>query len=315
MREPEDKRKLKKEESGDTSESSSPRSSEKDERAAAVKPYKQIVKSKEYKRSSLLHLVVGFVIGIGGILPGVSGGVMAVSLGLYKPIIDALAGFFKAPIRNTLFLAPIGIGAALGLLLGSIALDGVMDSYYTQVMFLFLGLVAGGIPSFLKEANQRGFKPRYLIATVCGALIASTLLLLDKEASGSAEAGSLMPLEALISGAILSIGTVIPGISTSFILMYLGWYKPAMAAVANFELVTLAFMGIGAVGFALLTIKAARWFFDRFYSYAYYGVLGFLIISAILIFPGFSGGWMTVLDIGLAAAGLAGAYAFGRIGA
>ena len=77
MREPEDKRELKKEESGDTSESSSPRSSEKDERAAAVKPYKQIVKSKEYKRSSLLHLVVGFVIGIGGILPGVSGGVMA----------------------------------------------------------------------------------------------------------------------------------------------------------------------------------------------------------------------------------------------
>ena len=113
----------------------------------------------------LLHLAVGAVIGIGGVLPGVSGGVMAVSLGIYKPMIDALAGFFKSPRKNCLFLLPIGIGAVVGFLLGAVALSGLMERWYTQVMWLFLGLVAGGIPSFIKEANERGFKWRYLIAT------------------------------------------------------------------------------------------------------------------------------------------------------
>ena len=277
-------------------------------------PVSEILHSRDYKRTALLHMLVGLVIGIGGILPGVSGGVMAVSLGIYRPMIDAVANFFKSPKKNILFLAPIGIGAALGLLLGAIVLDGVMVKYEAQVMFLFLGLVAGGIPSFIREANQRGFKVRYLIATIAGALVASTLLFLDKEAAGSAEAESLRPLEALISGAILAVGTVIPGISTSFILMYLGWYKPAMSAVADFELVTLVFLGIGAVACALLTIKVARWLFDRFYGYAYYGVLGFLIISAILIFPGFSGGWDVVINLLLAAAGFVVAWLFGRIG-
>ena len=277
-------------------------------------PVADILRSRDYKRTALLHMLVGLVIGIGGILPGVSGGVMAVSLGIYRPMIDAVANFFKSPKKNILFLAPIGIGAALGLLLGAIVLDGVMVKYEDQVMFLFLGLVAGGIPSFIREANQRGFKPRYLIATVVGALIASTLLFLDREAADSIEADTLRPLEALISGAILSVGTVIPGISTSFILMYLGWYKPAMSAVADFDILTLVFLGIGAVVCALLTIKAARWLFDRFYGYAYYGVLGFLIISAILIFPGFSGPLSAIVDLLLVVGGFVVAWLFGRIG-
>lgn len=305
MREPEDKRESNIE-NGDSLPSQEGRE--------ISDPVADILRSRDYKRTALLHMLVGLVIGIGGILPGVSGGVMAVSLGIYRPMIDAVANFFKSPKKNILFLAPIGIGAALGLLLGAIVLDGVMVKYEDQVMFLFLGLVAGGIPSFIREANQRGFKPRYLIATVVGALIASTLLFLDREAADSIEADTLRPLEALISGAILSVGTVIPGISTSFILMYLGWYKPAMSAVADFDILTLVFLGIGAVVCALLTIKAARWLFDRFYGYAYYGVLGFLIISAILIFPGFSGSLSAIVDLLLVAGGFVVAWLFGRIG-
>ncbi len=305
MREPEDKRESNIE-NGDSLPSQEGRE--------ISDPVADILRSRDYKRTALLHMLVGLVIGIGGILPGVSGGVMAVSLGIYRPMIDAVANFFKSPKKNILFLAPIGIGAALGLLLGAIVLDGVMVKYEDQVMFLFLGLVAGGIPSFIREANQRGFKPRYLIATVVGALIASTLLFLDREAADSIEADTLRPLEALISGAILSVGTVIPGISTSFILMYLGWYKPAMSAVADFDILTLVFLGIGAVVCALLTIKAARWLFDRFYGYAYYGVLGFLIISAILIFPGFSGPLSAIVDLLLVAGGFVVAWLFGRIG-
>ncbi|MGM9522019.1 MAG: DUF368 domain-containing protein [Oscillospiraceae bacterium] len=270
--------------------------------------------SEAYRKKSLRNAAVGAVIGIGAILPGVSGGVMAVSLGLWRPMIDSIAGFFKSPWRNLLFLAPIGIGAALGLLLGSMALNTLAVDYYTQIMYLFLGLVAGGIPAYLKEANTEGFRPRYLIATVVGALLASTLLFLERDVSSSGTVETLASWEAVLSGAILAVGTVVPGISTSFILMYLGWYRPAMAAVANFDILTLLFLGIGAVGFALLTIRAARWLFNRFRGYAYYGVLGFLIVSAVLIFPGFSGGWGQLVSILLAAGGFFVAILFGKLG-
>lgn len=261
----------------------------------------------------LLHLLVGMVIGIGGVLPGVSGGVMAVSLGLYEPMIDALASFFKTPKRSFLFLLPVGLGAALGFFLGAVVLNRLMERWYTQVLWLFLGLVAGGVPSFLKEANERGFKRRYLLATVLGAALASLMLLLKDGSAHVADAARLTPLMAVVSGAIVSVGTVIPGISTSFILMYLGWYKAMMDAFASFDATTILFLGLGAAGCIVLTVKTARWLFDRFHGWAYYAVLGFLLASAVLIFPGFAWEWGQLVNLLLAAAGVLAAYKLGKL--
>lgn len=265
------------------------------------------------RRRFFLNLAVGAVIGLGGVLPGVSGGVMAVSLGVYRPMIEALAGFFKDVKKNFFYLLPVGLGAVIGFLLGAVALSGVMDRWYSQVIWLFLGLVAGGLPSFLKEANERGFKWRYLIATVAGAAVAS-LLLLMKSGSGDVEnLDSLNALQALASGAIVSVGTVFPGVSTSFVLMYLGWYKAMMDAFARIDVLTVALMGAGAAVCFVATVKSARWLFEKYHGYAYYGVLGFLIVSAALIIPGVTLSWMLAVDLALAAVGAAVAYLFGKL--
>ena len=260
-----------------------------------------------------LHLAVGVVIGIGGVLPGVSGGVMAVSLGLYRPMIDAIAGFFKAPKKNFLFLLPVALGAGLGFLLGAVVLSRLMKRWYVEVMWLFLGLVAGGIPSFLHEANERGFKRRYLIATVLGAALASLLLFFRQEGTALPDVERLTPLMAVLAGAIVAVGTVIPGISTAFILMFMGWYRPMMDAFASFDVVTVLFLGIGAAGCFVGTVKAARWLFDRFHGWAYYAVLGFLIVSAALILPEVTLTWGMAVNLLLAAAGFAGAFMLGKI--
>ena len=260
-----------------------------------------------------LHLAVGVVIGIGGVLPGVSGGVMAVSLGLYRPMIDAIAGFFKAPKKNFLFLLPVALGAGLGFLLGAVVLSRLMKRWYVEVMWLFLGLVAGGIPSFLHEANERGFKRRYLIATVLGAALASLLLFFRQEGTALPDVERLTPLMAVLAGAIVAVGTVIPGISTAFILMFMGWYRPMMDAFASFDVVTVLFLGIGAAGCFVGTVKAARWLFDRFHGWAYYAVLGFLIVSAALILPDVTLTWGMAVNLLLAAAGFAGAFMLGKI--
>ncbi len=276
---------------------------------------KQIKSKKELTPwgKFVLHVLVGAVIGVGGVLPGVSGGVMAVSLGLYEPMIDAIAGFFKAPKKNFRFLLPIVLGAALGFFLGAVVLNGLMERWYTQVLWLFLGLVAGGVPSFLKEANERGFKWRYLLATALGAALASLMLLFKGESAQTVDVESLTPLMALASGALVSVGTVIPGISTSFILMYLGWYKAMMDAFANIDVLTILCLAVGAAACFVLTVKAARWLFDRFHGWAYYAVLGFLIVSAALIFPGFTWTWGQVVNLALAAVAAVCAYALGKV--
>lgn len=257
-------------------------------------------------------ILAGMMIGLGGILPGVSGGILAVSFGLYRPMLDAAAEFFKHPKKSFLFLLPIGFGAAVGFFLGSVTLHRFMQEHYTEIMYLFVGLVLGGIPSFLQEANSEGFKKRWLLFTVLGAAAASSLMLI-KSSSGAADASSLDPVRLILTGAILSVGVIIPGISTSFILMYLGWYRPALAAVANIDIVSLLFIGIGIVSCGLLLIKAVRWIFSRFRGYAYYSVLGFLLVSAALIFPGAIRGIAFAADLALLIAGFILAYALGKI--
>ena len=257
-------------------------------------------------------VLAGAMIGLGGILPGVSGGILAVSFGLYRPILDAIAEFFKHPKKSFLFLLPIGLGAAAGFFLGSLMLHRFAQKYYNEIMYLFVGLVVGGIPSFLEEANSEGFKKRWLVFSLFGALLASSLLFISDGARATADLAYLTPIQLILTGLILSVGVVIPGVSSSFILMYLGWYRAAMATVANVDIVSLLTIGVGVVSGALLLIKTVRWLFSRFRGYAYYSVLGFLLVSAALIFPGFSFDLEHLLDIAIMMIGFFAAYMLGK---
>ncbi len=259
-------------------------------------------------------LVCGIALGIGGILPGVSGSAMAVSFGLYKPIIDALMNILKTPKRSILFLIPIGIGVGVGLLAGVFVLDSIFETYQEEVMYLFLGMVMGGIPAFIKEANSDGFKAKYLIATAIGLLLGSLLLFWETETVEGVEKASLTIGEAIATGAIIASGVVIPGISTAFILLYLGWLTPAMAAVTGFEIRTLFFIALGGAICVVATLKLVSWLISRFHGFAYYGTLGFLLVSCVLVFPGVPEGIKLPLCIVLTAAGFAVSFFLGKLG-
>ena len=123
-----------------------------------------------------MRLLKGAIIGIAAILPGASGGVLAVSMGVYRPVIDAVVGFFKAVKRNALFLLPLGLGGVVGLLATSRLVEWLMANWRMPVMYALIGLVLGGVPSFMKEANQHGFKKRYLFGTAFGIVLILSLI-------------------------------------------------------------------------------------------------------------------------------------------
>ena len=96
-------------------------------------------------------ILAGFVIGAGAILPGLSGGILAVSMGLYQPAIEAVTGFFKNPKKNLKFLLPLAIGGIIGFLIFMLIINRFFADYETEIICLFVGLVIGSVSSFLNS--------------------------------------------------------------------------------------------------------------------------------------------------------------------
>ena len=237
-------------------------------------------------------ILAGFVIGAGAIIPGLSGGILAVSMGLYQPTIEAITGFFKAPKKNFNFLLPLGIGGVIGFVVFMFLIDSLFAKYQTEVVCLFMGLVIGSIPSFLKEANgDEPFKKTNWLYIILGFAFAITLVLLGfftgESGTGAAAASrELTPLLAALCGGIIMIGTVLPGVSTSFILINMNVYKSFMEVFTKFlsnpgQNIVLGLSSIaGILVVAIPMLLIVRKVLNRFYTL--FGILLATIVGCVI---------------------------------
>lgn len=249
--------------------------------------------------------------GIGGVLPGVSGGILAISLGVYEKMMLAIGNFFRNFKENVKFLLPLVIGGGIGILLTSNVLSLLIERYEVQLLSLFAGLVLGSLPELFGEVRVGGQKIqwKHVVAAVLGLGFVLLFALGESSAGQSVETAKLTIPGALISGMVLSVGTVIPGISSSFILVYLGLYPAVIAAIAGvFDIAALTTSGIGgligkfgetllpflamAAAFALvslLIIKLVNRMLARHHATSYAAVIGFVVGSVALVVPQISG--------------------------
>lgn len=235
----------------------------------------------------LSNFFKGMVIGIGAIAPGVSGGAIAVILGIYEELIRAIGNIFKDFINKVKYLAPVGLGLILGVIIFSNVFNYLFENYNVQVRYLFIGLMAGTFPSLFKTANKKGFKCIYMVPFLITFIVSVTFTLLDDTIvnKGTEEEASILQL--VFYGIIVGIGSVIPGVSSSVILIYLNAYDYVLEAVATLHISALIPMGIGFVLCFLVLSKIISFMFDRLYGLTYYTILGFVLGSIILLFPGF----------------------------
>lgn len=263
---------------------------------SAEKMVGQGISPKQKKEAFAAQLLRGAVIGVAGMLPGVSGGVLAVAMGVYRPVLEALNGLFKSFRRSFLYLMPLGLGGTAGLFLTGWAVEWLLGQFRIGVMWALMGMVLGGLPSLIQEANQRGFKARYLAALLAGGLLIGGTVFLQHHLTG----GQKLPFNgwtSLLCGALMGLGTVIPGLTTSFLMIHLGLYEPLLSAFTGMDIPMLLCAGAGALAVIILLLKAMKRLFDRHYGYAYYGAMGLLLVSVGLIFPGFDAGWGAAADI------------------
>lgn len=261
---------------------------------------------EEEKTPVWLTILTGFLVGIGCIAPGISGGAIAVVFGLYSKITDAIAHFYKNFLQKMKFLVPLGIGGVAGILLFGKLIGWLFDHYEIQTSFLFIGLMAGTLPSVLHTANRDGFKLWYLLPMLGGIALTLTLGLLEGVSYEGGDAGLGFPV-LLLAGAVIGFGTIVPGVSSSFILMSAGLYQPLLNVLNTMDIPRLLPVALGFGVFVLLFAKLVDWLYRKAYGLISYIVFGLLIGSippvAVPVWPSLGLNKVTWVSVALACFG------------
>ena len=263
-------------------------------------------------KSAVRCVLEGTLIGAAGMIPGASGGMLAVAFGVYRKAIDAVAGLLKNFRQNFLFLLPYGIGVCIGVFVTARILEWLLINWRMPLMYLLIGLVLGGVPSLIRSAGKK-INRKYALCIILGGALTAALAFFDGAAvsSGYRDFGYIA---AFLSGALITVGIVIPGISTSFILMYVGWYEPLLSAFNRLQLNYLICAAAGALAVVILLVSFVRRMFNQHPAGACYCILGFLLGSVIMIFPGLPSGINMLLYPALAIAGFCCTLLLQRLG-
>lgn len=232
----------------------------------------------------------GIVISISQIIPGVSGGTIAMILGIYDKLLHAvnnIIGDFKNQYK---ILLQVGIGAIVGILLFSNMVSVLLDKYPIQLGYLFIGIILGGAPLMLKKATVKGFNVKSLLYIIIGMVI--VLLMGGKGTENPVLITSLNLLNFIwlfIAGVIIAVALILPGISGSFMLLVLGLYSTVITAVTEFNIPVLVPILLGGIIGTLGTAKIIENLLNKFPEPTYMIIFGFILGSVFGVFPGFDG--------------------------
>lgn len=230
----------------------------------------------------VLPLFQGALIGLGAVLPGISGGVLSVIFGIYQPIMELLANPFKNFKSHVPRLIPYIIGAALGFLGIAKLLAFVLEKYPAPLVCLFVGLIGGMLPSLWREAGKEG-RNKY---SFCSLLIAMFLVFVLLISLQSAEV-TLIPnfFWFLFCGFCLALSVIAPGMSFSTLLMPLGLYTPFVDGIGQLSMNVLIPGGMGALLTVICFSKGVNYLFHRHYSVSFHSIVGIVIAATIMIIP------------------------------
>ena len=240
------------------------------------------MEKKEQKTNHLLRLIHGALIGLGAVLPGISGGVLCVVFGVYQPIMELLSHPFRTFKKHIRMLIPLFIGVILGFLGIAKLLGFLLEKYPNPSVCLFVGLIGGMLPSLFREAGLKGRSKSSWAALVIAFAVILTLLISLEIISVQISTGFAAYL---FCGFCLALSVIAPGMSFSTLLMPLGLYQPFVEGIGNLDFGVLIPAGIGAVATVILFAKAVDWLINTHYSVVFHAIIGVVIAATLVIIP------------------------------
>lgn len=225
------------------------------------------------------------------LVPGVSGGTMAIILGIYDVLIHAVSSFKENWKGNSLLLAQYGIAGGLGVVLLSGPMLDAVTLWNKPMVFLFLGAILGSIPPLYKKATVFKMK-RVNIGSMFGGFLIAFLVTLFPEGMLAVESDFIVTSMGILflAGVFIAIALVLPGISASYILLMLGIYDLTLMAIKTMNLLFLVPLIAGVLGGIFLTAGILEREMNRHPQFTYMLIIGFMLGSLVEVFPGLPGG-------------------------
>ena len=249
----------------------------------------------------LLRIIQGALIGGGAILPGISGGVLAVAFGIYRPMMAVLARPRRNLKEHYRLLLPVLIGWVLGFIFFARLIEAMFSASEVVTDWLFIGLIAGTLPSLFRTANKEG-RSRWDWPACVLAFILFTAVMFWARVGFSA---SLTPSLGwfFFCGVAWGLSLVVPGMTSSSLLMSMGLYRPMTVGIATLDPMVIIPMDIGIAAVVLSLSRLVNYLFEHYHSLAYYCVIGLMLASTIVIVPLQYDGSRQILFSALAAVG------------
>ena len=256
------------------------------------------------------NILKGMVIGVANIIPGVSGGTMAVSMGIYDKLIHCLTHLFKELKENLKFLIPIFIGAGIALVGLTFIIEPAFEYFPLQTSCLFIGLIVGGLPSICQKVKGKGMKMSYVIPFVIFFALVVGMALMGAEEGKTADLSlSVWSVIKLFGVGVIAAATmIIPGVSGSMMLLVLGYYNPIISTIKDFITALVSFdmqgilqgcgvlvpAGLGMVFGVFAIAKVIEILFAKFPTQSYWAIIGLIVASPIAV----------ILSVGITSVGI-----------
>lgn len=242
-------------------------------------------------------ILKGAVMGIANVIPGVSGGTMAVSMGIYDKLIHCISHFFSDFKKNMAFLIPLAIGMGIAIVGSALGIPVLFEHFPLQTNLFFVGLILGSLPFMYKNVKGQKVKFGYIIiALIFFALVVGMALLDGREGTAADLSFNVLNVIKLFGvGVVASATMVVPGVSGSMMLLLMGYYNPILSTIKEFIVALTDFnipamfaacgvlvpFGIGVLVGIVAIAKMIEWLFAKCPYYVYYAIIGLLVASPI----------------------------------
>ena len=230
----------------------------------------------------LFSILQGALIGLGAVLPGISGGVLSVVFGIYKPVMEFLSDPVHKFKTHMPRLFPYFLGYFIGFMGVANILAFFLEKYPAPSICLFVGLIIGMLPSLWREAGLHGRTSTSVIFMLTAILVIFTLLFCLKKTSVIIEPNFMW---FLFCGFCLALSIIAPGMSFSTLLMPLGLYAPFVEGIGHMSPEVIIPAGIGGLITLVCLSKTVNSLFDKYYSLAFHAIVGTVVSATFMTIP------------------------------
>ena len=240
--------------------------------------------------NSIKRFLIGIVLGVANLIPGVSGGTIAVVFNVYEKLISVITLNIKKIFEEWKFLLPLGLGIVFGIFAFSRLISFLLLNYPIQTNTFFIGLIFGSIPLLLKKVPKDKFLATKYSSSIAFTLAVACMLVMFLMSPNDSHIihehmNVALFLRLTLSLALAAIAMIIPGVSGSFLMMVVGIYPTVLSSISNMTISYLIPIALGVILGLLVGAQIVRVLLEKAETQTYSAILALVLMSALVIFP------------------------------